>query len=82
VIWHNLQKVMIELIDLAKISVQIYPINEIRVNPGPRNIPDNAQTPYDFFKLLFTEEMMEALCDFTNAYAEQWKSSCRSVYET
>jgi hypothetical protein len=40
------------------------------VNPGPRNILDDAQTPYDFFKLLFTEEMMEALCDFTNAYMQ------------
>lgn len=40
------------------------------MNPGPRNIPDIAQTPYDFFKLLFTEEMMEALCDFNNAHMQ------------
>jgi hypothetical protein len=48
-------------------EISVYPTNEIRENPGPRNIPDDADSPNDFFKLLFTEEMMEALCNFTNS---------------
>jgi hypothetical protein len=58
--------------------ISVDPISEIQ-NAGPRNIPDEAKSPYDFFKLLFTEEMMNDLCDFTNSYAEQWKSSDESM---
>jgi hypothetical protein len=28
---------------------------------------------------MFSEEMMEALCNFTNSYAEQWKSADESM---
>jgi hypothetical protein len=30
--------------------ISIYPINDIRESPGPKNIPGNAKSPYDFFK--------------------------------
>jgi hypothetical protein len=46
------------------------PVNDIHEISGAINIPEDVQTPYDFFKLLFTEEMLESICRFTNSYAQ------------
>jgi hypothetical protein len=60
-------------------KLELYPVIDTVETPGPVNIPDEAKNPYDFFKLLFTEEMLESICNFTNSYAEQWKSSEESM---
>jgi hypothetical protein len=33
------------------------------------NIPDEISEPYQYFKLFFTDELLDDICNFTNQYA-------------